>query len=166
MVDRASWKYMCEQTVNVRFERFCLPLYMYEKRVALDFWGILWYHIRVKLGCFATVPHGFDSVSSARDRENRYGRNRVTALAHFSPRYGRLTEFCLSCPICVSLFSAECPWDGRAYLCAARLRVCPTAGKADTGGRAGEVRSGTSASRYVDGSIIPALVVGFSRAGG
>ena len=29
-------------------------------------------------------------------------------------------------------------------------------GEADTGGRAGEVRSGTSASRYVDGSIIPA----------
>ena len=38
---------------------------MYETHSTLDFFGILWYHKRVKLGCFATVPHGFDSAKHA-----------------------------------------------------------------------------------------------------
>ena len=38
---------------------------MYRTGRALDFLGILWYHMGVKLGCFATVPHGFDSATHA-----------------------------------------------------------------------------------------------------
>ena len=38
---------------------------MYRIGRALDFLGILWYHMGVKLGCFATVPHGFDSATHA-----------------------------------------------------------------------------------------------------
>ena len=53
---------MYEQTVNWRFRRFLLSIYKERELFALDFSGILWYHKRVKLGCFATVPHGFDSV--------------------------------------------------------------------------------------------------------
>ena len=35
---------------------------MYETDRPLDFLGILWYYKRVKLGCNATVPHGFDRL--------------------------------------------------------------------------------------------------------
>jgi hypothetical protein len=140
-----------------------LSIYMERRLFALDFLGDLWYHIRVKLGCYATASHGFDSVFRALLRGSAPGRDRVTAMARsFFEGQGKTNEFCLSCPICVSLFSAESPRYGHAS--SACLRECPTAGKADTGGRAGEVRSGISASRYVDGSIIPALANGFSRA--
>ena len=148
---------MCEQTVNGRFRRFLLSIYMGGAIFALDFSGLLWYHIGVKLGCYATASHGFDLVFPELPRGRRRGRDRVTVRGRFLlGRQGKSNEFCLSCPICVSLFSAESPWRGHAYLCVIRFRECPTAGKADTGGRAAEVRNGTSASRYVDGSIIPA----------
>ena len=39
---------------------------MYETKRPLDFLRILWYHKRVKLGCYATVLHGFDSMCTAR----------------------------------------------------------------------------------------------------
>ena len=60
-----------------------------------------------------------------------------------------------ACPasVCVLLSSAESLLIPPSF---GGFCTCPTAGLADTGGRAGEVRDGTSASRYVDGSIIPA----------
>ena len=139
---------------------------MGERVSALDFLGILWYHMGVKLGCYATASHGFDSVFCVSQ-----GGCAVAAIGwrpgrDLLGRQEKTNEFCLSCPICVSLFSAESLRDGHANLCVTRSVSARLPGKADTGGRAGEVRSGTSASRYVDGSIIPALVVGFSRAGG
>lgn len=33
---------------------------MYGTAPTLDFSGALWYHMGVKLGCYATVPLGFD----------------------------------------------------------------------------------------------------------
>ena len=41
---------------------------MYETNAGLDFFTFLWYHKRVKLGCNATVPHGFDSVIRSGNR--------------------------------------------------------------------------------------------------
>ena len=41
---------------------------MYGTDRPLDFSGILWYHKRVKLGCYATVPLGFDPTVFTRNR--------------------------------------------------------------------------------------------------
>ena len=59
---------MYEQTVNWRFRRFLLSIYKERELFALDFSAILWYHKRVKLGCYATASHGFDSVFRALPR--------------------------------------------------------------------------------------------------
>ena len=58
-------KSMCEQTVNRRFCRFLSSIYMGSTTSSLDFLGVLWYHMEVKLGCYATASHGFDSVFCA-----------------------------------------------------------------------------------------------------
>ena len=52
---------------------------MYEIGSPLDFLGILWYHKRVKLGCYATAPHGFDSGFRAVWGRPAPRRDRVTA---------------------------------------------------------------------------------------
>lgn len=46
---------------------------------ALDFLGILWYHMEVKLGCYATASHGFDSLFCALTGGKLRGRDRVAA---------------------------------------------------------------------------------------
>ena len=35
---------------------------------SLDFFAILWYYRHVKLGCYATIPHGFDRRLMPRNR--------------------------------------------------------------------------------------------------
>ena len=69
---------MCEQIVNGRFRRILVSIYMYETHPTLDFSAVLWYHNRVKLGCNATVPHGFDSVFPPFEAAVLPDRNRVT----------------------------------------------------------------------------------------
>ena len=133
---------------------------------SLDFLGVLWYHMGVKLGCYATASHRFDSVFCAQMAGKHRGRNRVAAPGFSFPWRRKQKEFCLSCPICVSLFSAESPLVRSRLPLRDALPGCPTAEVADAGGRAGEKRSGTTASRYVDGSIMPALTDGFSRTAG
>ena len=56
---------MCEQTVNGQNVEFFALLYRNKTFLLLDFFGGLWYHSSVKLGRFATVPNGFDSVVTA-----------------------------------------------------------------------------------------------------
>ena len=70
---------MYEQTVNWRFRRFLLSIYKERELFALDFSGILWYHKRVKLGCYATASHGFDSLFCALTGGKLRGRDRVAA---------------------------------------------------------------------------------------
>ena len=88
---------------------------------SLDFLGVLWYHMRVKLGCYATASHRFDSVFCALMAGKPRGRNRVAVPGFSFPWRRKQKEFCLSCPICVSLFSAErASRCGHAYLCVMR----------------------------------------------
>ena len=69
---------------------------MYETELTLDFFGILWYHKRVKLGCNATVPHGFDRLISGRNRGSPLP-HRVTGTGSSCFEKESPTEFCLFC---------------------------------------------------------------------
>ena len=88
---------MCEQTVNGRFRRFLLSIYMGKMVFALDFSGILWYHMGVKLGCYATASHGFDLVFRAFPRGWLCGRDRVAANGR-SALEGKENRMNSACP--------------------------------------------------------------------
>ena len=160
-------KSMCEQTVNRRFCRFLSSIYMGSTTSSLDFLGVLWYHMEVKLGCYATASHGFDSVFCALRAGKPKGCYGVAARRFFLLQR-RKTERILSVlpHMRLAVFGRESLSVRSRLPLRDALRVCPTAEVADAGGRAGEKRSGTTASRYVDGSIMPALADGFSRTAG
>ena len=96
---------------------------MYETDRPLDFSGILWYHKRVKLGCYATVPHGFDRLIS-RPKQGFPAPAKGDGNGEFLFRIWR-SRLNSACPasVCVSLFSAKSPPSGRAYLCTVRGAV-------------------------------------------
>ena len=83
---------------------------------ALDFLGILWYHMEVKLGCYATASHGFDSDFSAFSRGAHQGRVRVAAKGRSALR-GKERRKNSACPA---------PYVSRCFRLRALGTVTPT----------------------------------------
>ena len=120
---------------------------MYKTFATLDKFGFLWYHARVKLGCFATAP----SDLTGQDRLCMNGQcvcGNGARKRLFPPlsRHFRLSIlprlphdvrcFCPSLRPRTERFSAE---SGHAFHCLWKARLSDCREQPDLGGRAGEV---------------------------
>ena len=123
---------------------------MYKKIAPLDNFGFLWYHARVKLGCFATALSDLTGRKASPKNDSRLREMELASV--FFRLFGVLDgRSCLACHTYVRAFVMSFSGhDGKnfrlktveIFALPLRNRRCPTAGKPDFGGRAGEVRSG------------------------
>ena len=111
-------------------------LLMYKTFPPLDNFGFLWYHARVKLGCFATAPSDLTGPKGFCESESTFAENGAASV-FFRPY--EAFDTCRSCLDChtyvrcvwISLrlvfkrFSAE---NGPCRIASATCD-CPTAGK-------------------------------------
>ena len=123
---------------------------MYKRRTPLDNFVKLWYHVTVKLGCYAMTPgdlaHGSDRLAT--DMSESVCDGSFASLFSMFGRGGVSYAFKRpDLPTYVSPFSAEHVILPAYARYRARESACPSAGRAGYGGCAGRARGGISAMR-------------------